>query len=73
MGFRVMKGPSRNNGEIDSIYPKEKDANKRRVELLKSLRGGKMGNGKKVIVWIEPATKDDPVSFKKKPSRWAYY
>lgn len=74
--WRVMKGTSLNDkkAKLDSTHTKEKDANKRLVELKKSLRTTKRSNGR-TVVWKEEASTDDPVN--KKPEKgkgpWSNY
>lgn len=57
MGFKVMKG-RRSKPELDSTHKDRRKANDRATTLRNSYRG------KKMEVWIEPTTNEDPVGYR---------
>ena len=65
MRHKVLKGKSRNHGDLDSTHDSLKAANQRAATLRKSYRG------KKMEVWVEPCTDEDPINYRK-PIRGPY-
>jgi hypothetical protein len=63
--FRVMKGQTKARGILDSTHASISDANKRRDALRKSYRGGKDEHGQRIVVWVEEATDNDPVDYRR--------
>ena len=58
MQHKVLKG-NRNKPTLDSTHNSLKEANQRAATLKKSYRG------KKMDVWVEPCTEDDPVNYRR--------
>ena len=63
MQYKVMKGPSKRKSELDSTWPDKSRAEDRAKTLRGSLRKGVVG--KRILVWTEPCTEDDPKNYRK--------
>ena len=59
MDWKVLKGKTRDTAELDSTWPTRAKANDRAKTLRKSYRG------KKVEVFVEEATAEDPKKWRK--------